>query len=468
MKSDFRPLFSPKSVAVLGASDNPGKLGFHVMKSLVAGGFPGRIFPVNPGRQDVLGYPAFPSLDHVPDPVDLAVMVVPAPMIPDQIRACARKDVGGIVLITAGFKEIDDPSGAQMEREIARLATEARIPIIGPNTFGMANLHARLNASFTPQFSLLRKGGVSLVSQSGGMSHLLAFLAMRAGVGFSKVIGLGNRCNVDFGDLLEWLSVDPLTRVIAMYMEGIDDPRTLIREARRLCERKPMLIYKCGRSEVADRASQSHTGSLAGNAEIYRGAFRQAGILDVDSAEALLDAAKALAICPLPHGPRVAILSGQAGPAMAAADVCHRAGLRIESFGAQTQRAIEALLPPLALRSNPVDMGPAWYDAGAIRGIVETVLKDPQIDALVLLIMFASANVGSVQGLAGLLKEWRQQKPVIGCISAPPGTWDEDVAGLETAGALVNYPTPERAAEAAAKLWEMEEMQTARNSAPGR
>jgi acyl-CoA synthetase (NDP forming) len=453
-------------VAVLGASDNPEKLGFHVMKSLVTGGFPGRIFPVNPGREKVLGYPAFPSLDHLPDPVDLAVMVIPAPMIPDQIRACARKQVDGIVLITAGFKEIDDPAGARLEEEISRLATEARIPIVGPNTFGMANLHARLNASFTPQFSLLRQGGVSLVSQSGGMSHLLAFLAMRMGVGFSKVVGLGNRCNLDFGDLLEWLSLDPMSQVIAMYMEGIDDPGSLTRVARGLSHRKPMVIYKCGRSEVADRASRSHTGSLAGNAEIYRGAFRQAGILEVNSTEALLDAAKALAACPLPRGPRVAILSGQAGPAMASADACHRADIRIEAFAPETQRTIEGLLPPLALRTNPVDMGPAWYDSNAIREIVDAVLRDPRIDAMLLLIMFASANVGAVRGLTALLREWRQKKPVIGCISAPPGIWEEETAELESTGAFVNYPTPERAAQALAMLWEMGEIRKGRASCP--
>ncbi|MGZ3568104.1 MAG: hypothetical protein ACXU9W_04855, partial [Thermodesulfobacteriota bacterium] len=193
--------------------------------------------------------------------------------------------------------------------------------------------------------------------------------------------------------------------------------------ARKNSRGKPMLAYKVGRSFTSDKASQFHTGSLAGKHAIYEGALKQAGILMVESSEDLLDAAKALTLCPLPNGNRVAVLSGQAGPGMAACDICEMEGLAVHPFSAKTQKRVEQLLPPLAIRTNPVDMGPAWYDSEAIKGIVKTVLQDENIDAIILCIMFASANRSAVGMLADLLLEKRRNKPVLCCFSAPAGIW---------------------------------------------
>ncbi|HSB05684.1 MAG TPA: CoA-binding protein, partial [Thermodesulfobacteriota bacterium] len=316
--SDFEIIFNPRSVAVIGASDNPGKLGFHVMKSLTQGRYPGRIFPVNPGRNEIFGITTFASLSHIPDEVDLSIIVLPAEQVPNMIKECEANGVGGIVLITAGFREIEDKRGEALQKEITELANQSGIKIIGPNTFGIVNLHLPLNASFTPEFSGVEKGKIALVSQSGGMSHLMAFLSMENRVGFSKIIGLGNRCNVDFADILDYLMEDPETGVIAMYLEGMDHPRRLMEVAKKRRGGKPILAYKAGRSRTGDRASQFHTGSLAGKHEIYEAAFRQSGVLTVGNSEELLDSAKALSRCPLPKGSRVAVLSGQAGPGMVA------------------------------------------------------------------------------------------------------------------------------------------------------
>jgi acyl-CoA synthetase (NDP forming) len=445
-------IFNPKSVAVIGASDNPGKLGSHVMRSLIEGMYPGKIFPVNPGKPEILGIKTYPSLLHVPQRVDLSIVALPSEQVPKTILECQEKRVTGMVLITAGFKEIEDRRGEALQKEITELANRSRIKIIGPNTFGIANLHLPMNASFTPEFSLMEKGRISFVSQSGGMSHLMAFLAMKDHAGFSKIVGLGNRCNVDFWDMVEYLEQDPETGVIAMYLEGMDEPRRLIEVARKTNRKKPILAYKVGISETSDRASQFHTGSLAGKHEIYEAAFKQAGILTVRSSEELLDTAKALSISLLPGENRVAVLSGQAGPGMAACDVCETEGLIIPPFTAPTQKRVEELLPPLAIRTNPVDMGPAWYDSAAIKGTVEAVLKDEQIDAVLFCIMFASANRSAVGILAEFLLQMERKKPVICCISAPEGIWDEEVKRLQQSG-IPNYPTPERAAKALANLW---------------
>ena len=445
-------IFNPGSVAVIGASDNPGKLGSHVMRSLIEGKYPDKIYPVNPGKDEIMGIKTYPSLSQVSDTIDLAIIVLPAEQVPKIIKECKEKGIKGIVLITAGFKEIEDRRGEALQREIKELADQYGIKIIGPNTFGIVNLHLPLNASFTPEFSLVEKGGISFVSQSGGMSHLMGFLSLQDKVGFSKIIGLGNRCNVDFAEMTEYLIKDSQTKVIAMYMEGIDQPKRLMEVAKRGNREKPILAYKVGRSLTSDKASQFHTGSLAGKHEIYEGALKQAGILTVGSSEDLLDTAKALTMCPLPGGNKVAVLSGQAGPGMAACDVCETEGLLIPPFSKKTQKRVEELLPPLAIRTNPVDMGPAWYDSEAIKGIVQTVLEDENIDAIILCIMFASANRPAVGILTDLLLQRRTNKPILCCFSSPAGIWDDEIKRLEGSG-IPNYPTPERAAKTLVNLF---------------
>ncbi len=455
---NLKSLFDPKTVAVIGASEKPNKLGFHVMKSLKFGNFQGAILPVNPGAEAIMGIKALPSISECQAPIEAAVIVLPSKSVIKAFEECIGKGIKGIVLITAGFKEIDDPYGAALQETLAQLADEAHIPVIGPNTFGMINLHRNLNASFTPEFSLLQRGGISLVSQSGGMSHLLAFLGMRHQAGMSKIIGLGNRLNVGFAEMVTFLMDDAETRVICLYMEGLENPRNLIRAANQKRGIKPIIAYKTGLATSGDKASLSHTGSMAGNHTIYEGALRQAGVTCVQSAESLLDAARALAMCPLPKGNRIAILSGQAGPAMAACDVCELGGLVVGSFSLDTQKTVNDLLPPLALRTNPVDMGPAWYDSSAIVGITRAVMEDDRVDGILLLMMFASANREAVAVLSDFLFESRQKKPVIACLSAPPGVWDEQVLNLEKKGALINFPTPERAARSMANLWEYKRM----------
>ena len=462
-RHNLNSLFNPSTVAVIGASGKSDKLGYHVMKSLIRGGFDGGIFPINPSAGKIMEIPAYKALEDVDDPVDLAVIVVPAGAVPQVFEDCRKKGVKGIVLITAGFKEIEDASGEAQQTRLAAMARSAQIPVIGPNTYGMVNLSADLNASFTPEFSFVEKGAVALVSQSGGIAHLLAFMAMRQNVRMSKIIGLGNRLNMDFPEMIAYLADDPDTNVIALYIEGQDDPRRLMAAAGMMKGKKPIVALKAGGSETGDRASMAHTGSLAGRREVYDGGLRQAGILAVHRTDDLLDLAQALSVCPLPGGRSVAVLTGQAGPGMAACDVCEAEGLRISAFSAETQEEINDLLPPLALRTNPVDFGPAWYDAPAVRSIVRAVMNDERVDGLLLLMMFASANRETVPNLAELFLETKPEKPVVTCFLAPPGIWEEPIARMEKAGAAVNLPAPERAARTMAGLWRYREMMNGRN-----
>ena len=451
-------LFCPSSVAVIGASDNFDKLGYHVMKSLVEGKYQGEIYPINPRGQEIWSIRAYASIEDVPGEVELAIVAVPAQLVLRVLEECGRKGVKGVVLITAGFRELEDPRGAALQEEIRKVAAQWSLPIIGPNTFGFVNLPFSLNASFTSELSLLEKGGVALVSQSGGFSHLTGFRSFDQKVGFSKIVGLGNRCNVDFPDMVDYLAEDPDTRVIALYIEGMDNPRRLIEAAKKA--KKPIIAYKAGRSQRGDDASRFHTGSLAGNYQFYQGAFRQAGILEVSDTEELLDVAKALDHLPPLEGNRVAVLSSQAGPGMIACDVAEAQGLTLPSFTPSTQDRVNELLPPLAIRTNPVDMGPAWYSPEAIIEITAAVEEDDNIDGIMFLATYASANIALVETMKNYFKDKRSSKlakPLIACFAAPPAIWWEEIWAMDKRGMVV-LPTPERAARAMGALWRMRQL----------
>ena len=221
-------LFNPKTVALVGASRDPDKLGSHVLKSLTGGEFSGKIFPVNPKGGVMMGLEAHVSLKEIPDLIDLVVIIIPAQWVLGVVKDCIEIGVKGIVMITGGFKEVGDENGAYLQEQIAELANGAGIPIIGPNTFGILNLGIGMNASFSPDFSAAKKGNVAIVSQSGGVTHVIGYMSMRNNVGLGKIMGLGNRCNIDFADALVFLMHDLDTKVIAMYIEGVDDPRQLV------------------------------------------------------------------------------------------------------------------------------------------------------------------------------------------------------------------------------------------------
>ncbi|MGC8492762.1 MAG: acetate--CoA ligase family protein [Syntrophobacteraceae bacterium] len=447
MNAKLNGLFCPESVAVIGASNSFDKLGYHVMKSLVEGRYTGRIFPVNPRGGEIWGIPSHASLGAIPEPVDLAVIAVPAKFVPETLHECGKKRVKGVVMITAGFREIEDSKGEALQEEIGRIARTYDLPVIGPNTFGFVNLTFGVNASFTPEFSRLNKGGIALVSQSGGFCHLCGFLAMDQRMGMSKLMSLGNRLNVGFPELLHHLvEEDEATRVITLYIEGLDDPRELLDAAKALRGRKHIIAYKSGKSEKGDSASRFHTGSLAGDYQIWQGALRQAGMLEVVSAEQMIDVAKGLDVCAPLKGPRIAVLSGQAGPGLIAADSVEKAGLQLARFSQKTQEIINRILPPIAIRSNPVDMGPAWYDAKSSLEILQAAIEDDGTDGVIFIAMFASANVGLAKSLAEHLKTAPAfKKPVVGVFTAPSGIWDKEIAQMDGAGGISIVPTPERA-----------------------
>jgi len=452
--NDFGPLFEPHSIAVIGASDSPTKISYCCVESLVEGGFGGRIYPVNPRSSEILGLKGYSSVEDIPDEVDMAVIVVAADMVSFVLEECARKGIKGAVIITAGFKELGTELGTKLQEEIVALANRAEIKIIGPNTIGVVNPYASLNATFLPSFKDVRRGNVAVVTQSGGVCSFMLHSAINEDVGVSLATSLGNRANVNFADVLEYLGDHPQTRAIALHIEGVDDPRRLMETARRVVRKKPIAVYK-PEGSLLDQAAYSHTGSLAGKHEAYGAALSQAGIVSTQDTTELMDVAKALASQPPPRGSRVAILSLQAGPGIIAASACQRYGLTLANFSPQAKKRLKELAITSSFSENPIDMAGAFTQSGTNhqiwQEIVELALADEGVDAVVLSALYHRLDLPFIERIAGLAQGKGLAKPLVVCRDSPLGIAHPEIARLEE-NRIPVYPSPHRAVKALAGM----------------
>lgn len=378
-------LFRPRSVAVVGASRNPGSLGHGILRNLVDGGFPGPIYPVNPKPGDVQGLPSFPRLQAIPHPVDLAVMTIPSRFILDAVRDAAAKGVRAIVMITAGFKETGQ-EGAARETELLRIIRDAGIRMVGPNCMGLLDTwpEAPLNASFAA--AAPRPGRVAFASQSGALGEVILEIAADLDLGVSAFVSLGNQSDVDASDLLEHWGDDPRTDLILLYLESIERPARFARLARRITGElgKPILAVKAGRSEAGARAASSHTGSMAGADAAASALLEQAGVIQLDTLDDLFTLAPGFGHQPLPRGSRVAILTNAGGPGILATDAADRFGLELPGLAPSTVAAMAGSVLAEASLANPVDIlapaTPAHY-----RICTAALLADPSVDGLIVI-----------------------------------------------------------------------------------
>ena len=375
-------LFHPGSVAVVGASRNPEKVGYGVFANLVQAGFPGKIYGVNPGGGELFGHPLYPSIEAIPGPVDLGVFVVPPNAILAGIPRLASKGMCAGIVISAGFKEIGG-AGVALERSLREAAISAGVRVLGPNCLGLIDTHAALNASFsrgTPP-----KGYISFFSQSGALATAVLDWAIGRNVGFSKFVSLGNKADISESDILEFLADDPSTRVILGYVESIDDGRRFLRAARNVTRRKPVIIVKAGATAAGARAASSHTGSLAGSDRAYAAAFRQGGVLRADTVEDLFDLALGFAMQPLPRGDRLLILTNAGGPGILAADTAERLGIPLAGVSASLRERILPAVPSTASLGNPVDIiGDARADR--YESVLSALRDEPSVDSVLVLL----------------------------------------------------------------------------------
>jgi acetyltransferase len=374
--------FSPNNVALIGATETHGSVGRTLMWNLISNPFGGAVFPVNPKRASVLGVKAYPDIASLPEPVDLAVIVTPAPTVPGIIKDCASVGVKSAIIISAGFKETG-PQGVELERQVLEYARPARMRIIGPNCLGVMSPVSGLNATFAA--AMARKGKVGFISQSGALCTAVLDWSLTENVGFSHFVSIGSMLDVGWGDLIYYLGDDPNTESIVIYMETIGDARSFLSAARAVANNKPIIVIKPGRTEGAARAAASHTGSLTGSDEVLDVAFRRAGVLRVNSIAELFYMADLLAKQPRPAGNRLTILTNAGGPGVLATDALITNGGELAQLSPETMQAFDELLPPAWSHNNPVDiLGDASPERYA--KAIEIAAKDPNSDGMLVIL----------------------------------------------------------------------------------
>ncbi len=435
-------IFNPRSVAVVGASANPEKVGYMCTGNLLEAGFGGRVYPVNPSLAQLFGLKAYPSVSAIPGELDLAVVVIPAELTLSTVEECVAKGVKGAILISSGFSEAGTEVGADLQAQLGDVASKGGMKIIGPNTFGLINPRAKLNASFQYTLSLSQAGRVAVVTQSGGTAIYIVHSLTNHNVGISKAIGLGNRCNLDFDEVVTYLGQDEDTGVIALYVEGLEQPQRLIKAAQRVVKQKPIVVYKGGRGGEAERATLAHTGAMPGKYESYEAAFRQAGMIVVDDITELVDVTKALVLQPAAGGNRVAVFSVQAGPAIIMADKCRERGLTLAQFSPATKKRLKELASPFNPVDNPVDLAWKSDEFDISREMLKVVLEDDGVDALTVAAVFYSSNMEVMRAVVDIARS--SQKPITVCLDSPRGVAYAEIGVLEGNNIPV-YPLPERA-----------------------
>jgi len=380
--TDLSPIFHPRSVAVIGASRSPGKVGYILVKNMIDAGFLGKIYPVNPNAEEVLGLKCFSDIRQISEEVDLAVIAIPAPLVLEAAKECGEKGVKALIVISAGFKETG-VDGAALERQLLEVCQQHGMRMQGPNCLGVINTSASLNLTFAPFTT--KQGNISFISQSGALGTAVLDWALKEDLGLASFVSLGNKADLDEIDFIEAVTDDPQVRVILLYVESIEEGERFLRTARQVVRRKPLIVLKGGASSAGARAAGSHTGAMVGSFTAYQTAFKQSGVIMAQSVEELFDYAIAFGTQPLPHGNGVAIVTNAGGPGILATDTCEALGVKIASLSEETLKELGEKLPPSSSVHNPIDiLGDARSDR--YRLAIEAAVGDVSVSSLLVLL----------------------------------------------------------------------------------
>lgn len=447
MDPSLVPFLRPRGVAIVGVSTSPEKLGFGIARNLIGSGYAGSIHFVSQRGGELFDRPLLADLSRVPDPVDLAVLAVPASAMVEALRQCAQRGIRGVILVSAGFRE-SGADGARLEAECLDVARRYGMRLLGPNCIGIIDTHLPLDTTFL-QTPMPAAGGIGFVSHSGAFCAALIDWSRHEGLGFSQVVSLGNQADINETDMLIAVAEDEQTRVIVIYMEGVSDGRGFVEKARLVSRRKPVIALKVGRFEAARKAAASHTGALAASDDAFQAAFAKAGILRADTAQEAFDWARALEWCELPAGRAVAVLTDAGGPGVIAADALEAHGLTLAPLEQSTRSQLTDALPPAASVRNPVDMlasaSPRDYASS-----LALLLEDKTVDSAVVILppppMFSADSVA--EALKPVIAASR--KPVV--IALMGSTSIEQARVIFNGAKIPNYPFPERAASALSAL----------------
>ncbi len=408
-ESPLYPVVNPENIAFFGASNNFSAMGTNMFQSIIALGYEGGLFPIHPKEEVVQGYKAYKDVMDLPVVPDVAIMVLPTRLVCNVMEACGKKGIKHAIVVTAGFREVGG-KGIELEKELVRIASTYGIRFIGPNCIGVANTHKKLNTTFLRVEG--KPGFIGLASQSGSfVTQLFNYLA-RLGLGFSTAFSVGNGANTDLVDCLEYLGACPETKVIAMYVEGIERGRKFVETARAISRRKPIVAMYVGGSETGRKATFSHTGTLAGPDPLYNGIFRQSGVIRARSIVEMFDICRALGSLPEPGGNRVAIQTHSGGPGAAAADACGREGLDVPSFSAQTTEMLSQFMPHTGSINNPVDITYSKNHMDFFTKIPKVLLSSSDIDMLLLYYLVPDhIIIDSLKQMGLSQKEAEKQSP---------------------------------------------------------
>jgi acetyl coenzyme A synthetase (ADP forming)-like protein len=459
--SQLQALLNPRGIALIGASTDPSRLGYGMARNMLHSGYPGKVYLVNLHGGSLFGEPIYRSVDQVPDPLDLAVLLIPAASIPTALQQCGERGVQAAVIASSGFREVG-AEGAALEREIASIARQYQMRLLGPNCIGLIDTRLPLNLTFLPPPGP-PSGELAFLSHSGAICAALIDWARSQGFGFSQLISLGNQADLNETDLLVPVAADPTTRVLTLYLESIPDGPRFIQQATQVTLNKPVVALKVGRFASGQRAAASHTGALAGQDSAYDAAFRRAGVVRANTTEELFDWAHALAWCPLPKGRAMAVLTNAGGPGVTAADALEANGLSLADFQPETLARLGQFLPPPASLHNPVDML-ASASSEVYAGCLQLLLADPGVHG-VLVILPPPPNYPAeavAQVLAPIIRE--SPKPVV--VALMGENLIETAANLLRQEHIPEYRFPERAAAALAVLYKRAEMLARDNTIP--
>ena len=438
-------LLAPKSIAVIGASRSANTIGWQILDNLLRHGYTGAVYPVNPSARAVHSIPAYASVEEIPDEVEMAVVVVPKQHVCAVAEACGRKGVKGLVVISAGFREVRG-EGVAREEALREVAKRYGMRLVGPNCMGVLNTapEVSMNATFAP--TMPPPGPVAFMSQSGAMGVTILDYAAEYGIGISQFVSVGNKADVSGNDLVRHWSADERTRVILMYLENFGNPRTFTRLARKITKTRPIVVVKSGRSVAGARAASSHTGALAGADSAVGGLLRQCGVLRAETVEEMFDLAMAFSHQPIPRGNRVAIVTNAGGPGIIIADACEASGLAVAELTEATRARLATQLPEEASVQNPVDMI-ASATAESYRMAVEAVLDDPQVDGVIAAFVppLGIRNQDVAQAIVDAAGGPRD-KPVLAVLMGREGL-PQGLADLNAAG-IPGYRFPESAVRA--------------------
>lgn len=437
MGKHLEKFFEPKSVAVIGASATPHKPGNDVIRNILANGYAGNLYLVNPKGGEIMGLKAYPSIQDLPEGIDLAIVILPASANPQAVRQCAARGIQAIVLAAGGFSEVD-AKGEELQAELTRAIHETGVRVIGPNTSGHTSTPHNFTSSFFP-LGKIPRGNISYIAQTGNFAtHTMKYIATGENFGVARVVGFGNKVDVEESEVLEYLAKDPETKAIFVYLESLKKPREFLKVARETTRKKPVILLKGGATAEGAQAAVAHTAAMASQDRVIDGALRQAGIVRVYQYSHLFLAAKALAWMPLPKGNRVSFMAPSGAMLVVLTDLCHRFwGLRVPAVEEATRKRLQEISPSYIRMRNPVDIWPSAYDHGiefSYREAMEAVLKDPNIDAVVPILMITDdTGVPSLDFIVEL-KDKYPEKPIYVTFSADKKHMEATKAYLEPRG----------------------------------